>query len=158
MVWMTEGKRLVSPEDYLGKPPTPVPYANGRRNPKALLIPFSVTPVDSRTCPSYPQLTSGYNSFCEETEGDVVQLQGGENCVLPFAHTVASETAATGVAEGCFLSTSCWALRNSHMILLHLTVRDPESKNFQVYCWQTVQLALDFHCDSCHCCKRWSKV
>lgn len=80
---------MVSPEGYLGKLPTCVLHADKRRNPKGPLIPFPVMPVHSRTCPSYPQLTFVYdNSFCGETEGDMVHLQGGENCVLlPFAHT-----------------------------------------------------------------------
>lgn len=160
MVWMTEGKRLVSPEGYLGTPPTCAPHAGRRRNPKGLLMPFPVMPVDSKTCPSYLQVSFGYdNSFYGETEGDVMQLQGGENCVLlPLAHTVTSETAVTGVADGCFLSPLGWALQNCHMRLLQLTVRDMESKNFQAYCRQTVQPALDFHCDRCHCCKMWRKV
>lgn len=151
---MIEGKRLVSPECYLGKPPTCVPHADGRRIPKGLM------PMDSKTCLSNPQFTFGYyNSFCGEIECDMVHSQGGENCaLLPFAHTGASKAAVTGVADGCFLSTLCWALRNSHIRVLDLTVRDLESKNFQASCQQTVQLALDFHCDSCHCCKMWRKV
>lgn len=99
---MTEGKKLVSPEGYLGKPPTCVPHTDGRRNPKG--NPCPSMPVDSKTCLSYSQLTFGYyNSFCGDTKCDTMHSQGGENCVLlPFAHTVASKTAVTGVADGSF--------------------------------------------------------
>lgn len=118
---MTEEKRLVSPEGYLGKLPTRALHADRRRNPKGPLMPFPVMPVDSKTWPSYPQLTFVYdNSFCGETEGDMVHLHGGKNCVLlPFAHTVAPEMQLQ-VWEmlQCFPGTLCSALRSSHARLL----------------------------------------
>lgn len=56
------------------------------------------------------------------------------------------------------MAALCWALRNSRIRLLQCTVVALESRKFQAYCQQTVQLALDFHCDSCHCRKLWRKV
>lgn len=83
-------------------------------------------------------------------QGIMVWLQDWEESeTLPFAHAVISVTAVAGMADSCFLSALCWTPKNSRMRQLQYTV----SRNFSAYSHQTVQLALDFHGDSCHCCK-----
>lgn len=148
MVWMTEGKRLVSPECHLGKPSTCDPHADGRRNPKGLLMPFPLMPVDSKTCPSYPQLTFGYdNSFSGETECDMLHLHGGENCVSSAICTH-SDFKSCSSSCGRWLLSQCFVLSTEQQPYMSAAAhcQDLESKNFQTYCRQTVQLTFDFHC------------
>lgn len=141
MVWMRERKRLVSPEGSLGNPPSYASHADRRRNPKGLLNSWCLF----LSCPSYPQLTLDMIiDFVERLKVTCALTERGNCVLLPFAHIVVSETAVTGMADGCFPSALCWALRNSHVRLLQLTVRDLESKNFQAYSWQKSSLPWIF--------------
>lgn len=148
MVWMRERKRFVSPEGSLGNPPSYAPHADRRRNPKGLLNSWRLFLSRLWTARHahhiHSLLLDMIIHFVGRLKATCALTERGNCVLLPFAHTVASETAVTGVEDGCFPSALRWAPRNSHVRLLQLTVRDLESKSFQVYCRQKSNLPWIF--------------